>query len=237
MSWIAGVDGCRGGWAVVLRELHSGRVELRVAGRLDDVLRCPEQPGVVCVDIPIGLLDAAQPSGRVCDKQARAFLGEPRGRSVFSAPVRTVLDATSYEDAVQRSRASSPHALGLSRQCWGIVPKIAEVDRLLNPGMQDRVVEVHPEVSFCAMNNDRPLIARKKDRRGVEERRDLLETAWGADMHRVLAAPRDSVVAVDDLLDAMAACWTAQRILTGAAATFPDEVARDSRGLRMEIRR
>ena len=39
----------------------------------------------------------------------------------------------------------------------------------------------------------------------------------------------------DDLLDAFATLWTAQRLLTGDAMIIPAHPPRDARGLRMEI--
>ncbi len=39
----------------------------------------------------------------------------------------------------------------------------------------------------------------------------------------------------NDILDAFAALWTAERILRGQAQTLPDAVVRDEVGLRMEI--
>jgi predicted RNase H-like nuclease len=235
MGWVAGVDGCRGGWAVALREPKTGRVEVRRVARVQDVLGWAERPAVVGVDIPIGLLDEAVPSGRACDRLARALLGDPRGRSVFSAPARAVLEAETYEEAVALNRGSSSHGIGISRQCWGIVPKIAEVDRLMTPELQDRIIEVHPEVSFHAMNGERPLVAAKKRLQGVQERVALLERAWGADIRGIVAARRDPAIATDDLLDALAACWTAERVAKGQGERLPAEAVRDARGLRMEI--
>jgi predicted RNase H-like nuclease len=235
MGWVAGVDGCRGGWAVALREGETGRIEVRRVAWVEEILGWAEAPAVVGIDIPIGLLHEAVPSGRACDRLARVLLGDPRGRSVFSAPVRAVLEATTYEEAVACNRASSSHAIGISRQCWGIVPKIAEVDRWMTPELQDRMIEVHPEVSFHAMNDERPLIAAKKTQRGIEERVALLERAWGGDIRSVVDARRDPAIATDDLLDALAACWTAERVAKGEAVRLPATAVRDARGLRMEI--
>lgn len=54
---------------------------------------CPDG-WVVVVDSPIGLTAAGQ---RTCDRAARATLGRPRGSSVFSAPVRSVLGVRDLE--------------------------------------------------------------------------------------------------------------------------------------------
>jgi predicted RNase H-like nuclease len=64
----------------------------------------------------------------------------------------------------------------------------------------------------------------------------LLETAfamplWSREEARVVARP----AAPDDLLDAVAAAWTARRLVEGVAERLPAEPAVDRRGLRMEI--
>lgn len=63
MMWIAGADGRKGGWVVVLRDLATGRIEIRLVEFLSSVLDGNEPPAVLCVDVPIGLLDAAVPGG------------------------------------------------------------------------------------------------------------------------------------------------------------------------------
>src|SRR5581483_732956 len=82
------------------------------------------EPALVAVDIPIGL-----PSGhstddgrRRCDGAARALLG-PRAVSVFPAPCRPTLSATSYRDACQLEISARQGGSGLSRQAYGILPK------------------------------------------------------------------------------------------------------------------
>jgi predicted RNase H-like nuclease len=54
---VAGVDGCRAGWFVILRELGLDPVIARVLESFSLVARLPECPAIVAVDIPIGLLE------------------------------------------------------------------------------------------------------------------------------------------------------------------------------------
>ncbi len=54
---------------------------------------------------------------------------------------------------------------------------------------------------------------------------------WPREAARDLARP----AAPDDLLDAVAAAWTARRVVEGIAERLPAEPAMDRRGLRMEI--
>jgi len=119
-TWLAGADGCKGGWVIVLRDAVAGHVEVRRVAALAAVLTWPETPKVLCVDIPIGLLDEAVPGGRECDRAARTFLGPGRASSVFPPPIRPVLTAGSFMDACRVSRESSQHQLGLSQQCFAI---------------------------------------------------------------------------------------------------------------------
>jgi predicted RNase H-like nuclease len=70
---VAGVDGCKGGWYVVLLDLESGSVEGRFAPSFASVLELAGDAEAVGVDIPIGLLDHARPGGRLCDVFARTL--------------------------------------------------------------------------------------------------------------------------------------------------------------------
>ncbi|MCU0867909.1 MAG: DUF429 domain-containing protein, partial [Planctomycetes bacterium] len=232
MDVVAGVDGCRSGWVIVERAV-GGEVSVRVEPQIRRVL-LDARLAVVGIDVPIGLLDAAEPGGRECDRRARALLGA-RASSVFSPPVRAVLGATDYADAKERSRRSSRHELALSKQCFAIVGKIAEVDQVMTPALQQRVVEVHPEVSFAAMQGDRPMGSPKKRSVGRAERVALLVAAWGVDVEGLVDRHRGRDVQADDILDAMAACWTAERVRRGVGLRLPEGVVVDSRGLRMEI--
>ncbi|HWL31122.1 MAG TPA: DUF429 domain-containing protein, partial [Xanthobacteraceae bacterium] len=53
--WLAGVDGCTGGWIAAFVRASGDEVRLRIVQRFADVLEAPEGPAVVAVDMPIGL--------------------------------------------------------------------------------------------------------------------------------------------------------------------------------------
>lgn len=177
----------------------------------------------LAIDMPIGL-PAHEP--RACDVEARRHLGERRS-SVFPAPVRAVLGAGSYDQALVLSRAASGR--GLSRQAFNLVPRIAELDAVVRPELQDRVVEAHPELAFTRLAG-RPPHHAKRTAEGRAERLVLLAAAGldGLANVRVLGA------APDDVLDAAALVVTAARIRAGTAERLGDG-ARDVRGLRMEV--
>ena len=234
MTEVAGVDGCKDGWVVVRRGRHGAVPRISVAVDLAGLFR-DETLACIGIDVPIGLLDAAVPGGRACDAAARAYLGPKRSSSVFSAPVRPVLRAVNFDQAVATSRASSVHQLALSRQSFAIVPKIAEVDRMMSPQLQKRVVEVHPECSFAALNGGAAVTVSKKRVAGRAVRSALLQQAWGLDVGRLVQAHRSPGVQPDDILDAMAACWTADRVQRGVADRLPERSVVDASRLRMEI--
>lgn len=213
---VAGVDGCRAGWVVV----HDHRAAVRAC--FGEVLTALPDDTVVGVDMPIGLFDDHRPGGRDADRAARTELG-PKHNSVFSAPPRCVLGTRTLAQA--RGRGGR-----LTLQTLNLLPRIEDVDRVMTPALQARVFEVHPELSFAAMNGGRPVLAPKRTARGAEERLALLARAG------VPVPERPSGAALDDLLDACALSWSAGRIARGEARRVPDVATYDRRGLRMDVR-
>lgn len=156
---VAGVDGCRAGWVVVLADISEPQSidAVVVVANFAAVLALTEACEAVVVDIPIGL---SLRLPRQADVLARALLRPNRGSSVFPSPVRAVLQATTYESACKVSRGACGKAI--SRQTFGILSKIREVDNLMTTDLQLRVRESHPELSFAALNQGRPVVGRRK---------------------------------------------------------------------------
>ena len=201
---------------------------------VEELLKGRDSPGILCIDVPIGLHDEAVHGGRACDMEARALLGSPRQNGVFSPPVRAALKAKTYEQAVRINRRSSSHKIGLSRQSFGIFPKIRELDELMTPRRQKTIVEVHPELVFYEMNGGKAIREPKRSRVGLRKRIKLLEKAFRVDVGALVEEHRSSKVARDDIVDAIAACWTAERVAKGKEIRLVAP-GRDSKGLRMEI--
>jgi predicted RNase H-like nuclease len=233
MPWVAGVDGCRAGWVVVLVQQTPDMQEhdIRLYPYFAEVLSLSPRPAVMAVDIPIGLLDEHQAGGRECDQQARRLLGR-RASSVFTPPTRVLLAATRYEQV--RSH-------GVSIQAFGILSKIREVDRLMTPELQTSVYEAHPELAFRSITGA-PMPHNKKTPAGREERLRALEGVLGRLFRGIrpafesdLMAFKRSQIAPDDLLDAYVLAWLALRIVEGQASRVPPNPPIDEKGLRMEI--
>lgn len=236
--FLAGVDGCRGGWVVALLDTRTRTLSVRVVPSFAAVLALPEAPAVICADVPIGLLDASQAGGRTCDPAARKLLGS-RASSVFSPPSRAALAAfragCDYAAVSQANKGGREDAPGLSRQAFAIVPKIAEVDDVVTSALQARVREVHPELCFTEANGGKPLVHGKKRSKGRVERVQLLERVGYPGALGLLGPGHSGDAKPDDLLDACIACWTAERVAAGTATCLPAMPPRDTRELRMEI--
>ncbi len=95
--------------------------------------------------------------------------------------------------------------------------KILEVDAWVRT-VDRTVIEVHPEVCFATMAG-RPLANPKSTWAGVEERRRILADV-GIEIPAELTQA-GAVAAVDDVLDAAAASWTASRFVVGRAVCYP----------------
>lgn len=227
---VAGADGSPGGWIGILLDRRTRRVTPLLCRSSEELLTIQPRPVVLAIDIPIGLPDAGD---RDCDRIARTLLG-PRRSSVFPAPIRPSLAAVTQQgaDAISRSIVGR----GVGAQAWALYRRVLSLDRLIGPDEQTRCVEVHPELSFLALNGDRPLPDSKHSPEGIATRRALISAAFGPEAFpsvRQAITPKDATD--DDLLDAMAACWTANRIAEGIAHRIPDNPPTDSRGLRMEM--
>lgn len=220
-----GVDGCLGGWVVA----SSDRWPALSFDVVSSIAPLSRWPGIVGIDIPIGLPDEGP---RAWDHEARQCLGKGQGSRVYPAACRAAFGGRSYIECCQMSHRSA--GTRLSRQLYGILPKIAEVDSAITPDLQGRVREVHTEVRFCQANEG-ALRYSKKTPEGQRERIAILaahrlKCDWFRERLRLGARE----LAVDDLLDAAICLLTAKRIGDGVAVRLGDD-AGDRMGLRMEI--
>jgi predicted RNase H-like nuclease len=216
---VAGVDGVPGGWVVA--RISGGRVAWAVVASAAAVLEATAGCAAVGVDIPLGLPVGTSP--RACDVACARRLGRARS-SVFPAPPRPVLAASTPEEAFAVARRLTGRAISL--QTFHIGPKIREWDGLVLP---DHVVEVHPEVSLRTLAPEVGF-APKKTVRGAGQR--IAALARWLDVGEALG-DLPSGARLDDVLDALAAAWSAQRWAAGTAEVLGEEV--DDRGRPMRV--
>ena len=239
MTWLAGVDGCPGGWIAAFVRPAGDEIRIAIVPRLADVLAAPEQPSIVAVDVPIGLPERSGYGGRDAENAVRPLLGA-RQSSVFSVPSRASLDAGDYGEACRLALATSDPPRKVSKQLFMIAPKIREVDALLRADatLATKVFEVHPELAFWRLNGGCALSEPKKVKGrcyepGLALRRALLAAAGMPTAVCAAALPRGA--GRDDLLDALACAAVARRLHVGSARPFPPEPPRDAFGLPMAI--
>ena len=185
---------------------------------------------VVAVDMPIGLPSEGH---RAADLEARAELGSRTSKkqvgreSVFYAPPPFTLEIDDHAEANKLSYSRSSR--GLSSQAHALRKKISEVRRALQPGdfhdsALPRAAEVHPEVCFKRMAG-RPMSFKKSCQAGVAERLEVLKAAFpnivdSAMLASIPSTPEPDMLCpgLDDVLDAVAAAWTARRLATPGSA-------------------
>jgi len=229
---VTGVDGCKAGWVAITQDLEDDGICSDVYFKFSDLVSNLKDSSVIAVDIPIGLTDSGP---RTCDQLARSLLGK-RHSTIFPAPIRPALDATSRLAASEITRAVDGRGVGV--QAWNIYKKVQDVDNYLrsNPTWREWLFEVHPELSFRAWNNNFPIPVSKKSKEGMRIRKQLIAHRYSSGIfHKIRGQYPQSVVANDDIADAFAALWTAVRIYTGVAIFIPAPPEVDSFGLCMAI--
>lgn len=226
---VVGVDGCKKGWVAAAWNTGKHTIDLAVHSTFAEVIAAYPRAKAIGVDIPIGLIEC----GRAVDREARAVL-RCRKSSVFPAPDPRIVRLDDYHTANETLKRIC--GKGVSAQAFGIFRKVAEVNALMTPEMQNLIVEVHPEVSFWAMNGYEEICPPKREPLGHRARLDLLratltisENEWDKVTRGVRGAQRD------DMLDALASAWTARRWVNGSFGRFPGETEVDASGLRAEI--
>ena len=225
---LAGVDGCRSGWIVALAADWPCQTpaEIHFCADFTAVLALTKRCPAVAVDMPIGLPDGATP--RACDLEALQALGRQRS-SIFLAPPRSTLGARDPQEFQNMHREL--RGVGAGLPVWGIVPKMREVNLAIeaNPGLQKRIFEFHPELTWRRLSQG-PSLAKKKTAAGLLDRIAVLNAKAGnwtsSKPYEIPGKP-----ALDDVLDAISGLAAAHAFLTRPRTIAP----RNSHGIRMEI--
>jgi predicted RNase H-like nuclease len=111
MTTLMGVDGCKDGW---IATVEKGQEQPPCCERSTSIGALMEQaPAIIAIDVPIGLLERGM---RRCDAEAKRLLGV-RQSSVFPAPIRPTLKATSHSEA--SALRFEVEGKRMSLQVWG----------------------------------------------------------------------------------------------------------------------
>ncbi|GAA2782711.1 DUF429 domain-containing protein [Kitasatospora paracochleata] len=224
---VLGVDGCRGGWVGIA--LVDGRFQRAWFERtLAELLGRVPEAEVVAVDIPLGLLETGR---RQAEALARPLLS-PHGSRIFSVPPRAAWVESDNDRAAADRISRQFGGGGMSAQTWGLKEKVRDARPCWEAEPQ-RLIEVHPELSFRELAGGATVRPGKKTWNGTAVRRRLLAAAG-------IVLPDDlggaGTVPPDDCLDAAAAAWSAQRYLEGRAVSLPDPPEPDRLGRPVAVR-
>jgi Protein of unknown function (DUF429) len=123
-TWLAGIDGCDGGWVVAAADPQFANISLHQIKSFAELFSDSGGPSIAAVDMPIGLPERTGPKGRTSERLVRPLLGA-RQSSVFSIPSRCAVYAgadphESDEQEDKRKAQSNRHrsTCSVARCCW-----------------------------------------------------------------------------------------------------------------------
>lgn len=229
MTVAVGVDARQreGYWTVRVEDGSLGRIEQLET--LDDMLEASADADAITFDIPIGHED---PQGegdgrRACEIAAADLLGEEIARErILPMPPYAVYEVDHFHEATRLCEGEGwPE---LPKPMWHARHRVLGV--LDAAAADERIVEVHPEVSFTVMNDlhgdGGPLEHYGRGWSALHERLTLLHEA---DLRPARSLGGVGRASPKDVIDATVAAWSAHRVATGQARTLPDEPPRDPR--------
>ena len=216
MSLIIGIDGCKSGWFAVWQN-QDEVIETAIFQSMNNLkdFFIKSNQLIIGIDIPV-VLSEVMP--READQLARKLLSK-KASSIFTAPTPEMLEQPNYEKASLVSKKLIGKSMSL--QSWYLFPKIRDVQTVLHH--EDiKIFEIHPEVSFRAMNNENVIIESKKTAEGFKIRKFLLDKHFlnfNFDAIRNKYQKKD--VMDNDILDALVVLWSAKRIANNQASYIP----------------
>lgn len=228
---MAGVDGYKGGWVILLADAFPPTdLEVYTCEDFHGVLHRTEECSVVMVDMPIGI-----PSGsavRGCDIEARNLLGQRGSSRLFFTPPRESLEATTPEEFQRIHRELRARGAGIP--VWGIFPKLREVDEAMKPKHQEKVREYHPELAWMRLAGR--VLPSKHGACGLVARLEYLICSNVFEKIVEITRALPDSLQMDDFLDAYVGLKVAHDFLDKSAKCVrSDPPSKDAHGLRMEI--
>jgi len=216
MKDIFGIDGCRFGW-VVAEEKTKGHLSIQLIESLNYLESVISKKAIAGIDIPLAI---HKKGFRMADAEARVLL-KSRASTIFSAPAKETLLSDNYNDACAINESICGKKI--SKQSWFLFSKIKEARTIFCQAHKKiKLYEVHPELSFMAMNDMRVIELGKKTDEGFKMRHKLVKKLFSKfDFEQTRANFKRCDVADDDILDAIAVLWSTQKIVANIASYVP----------------
>lgn len=229
MPTAVGVDARQreGLWTVHVEDGQLSRIEQ--LEDVDAVLEATVDADVIAFDIPIGHEDPTGEHGdgrRVCEAAAHDWLGSAAEERILPYPPPVLFEREHFHEA--QAFCEGEGWPELTKPIWHGHYRIEQVTRAA--AEDDRIVEIHPEVSFTALNEAHggqgPLEHYGRGWNALYERLRLLHDAGLRPARSLGGVGRASP---KDVIDATVAAWSADRVATGAAGVLPEDPPRDPR--------
>jgi len=235
-KYIVGIDGCKYGW-IAIKIGEDAQFSISKHSDFNSIFKEYPSAEKYLVDMVIGLADENHP--REVEYFARQKLKPNRTSSVFTPPCRAAVYAKNYDTAKKKNIAILGKSFSI--QAWNIVPKIREIDEFIlgNEVYKNRIFEAHPEVCFASLNNQIPMVFKKKEKVGIEERINLLQSIFPKSKEIFEQGNTHFLkkeVKSDDLADALGLAVTGYLGMKyGFHFLFPKEKKQDIHGLEMNM--
>ena len=227
---LAGVVPVPAGWLVLPGRMAGITVTAEdafVTKDLFDVLDFRPTFDAAAIQAPMGLREEPGAEFRLCEKEARDYVGWPRAAAIAGTPSRPALESGATEEAAEMEGWMNGH--DRRRLRW-----LREAAKELQPYHTRRFFSAHPDVSFTAMNGDEQLKTLPYHEDGRLERIALIKAQLPGVDDVVTRTPPDGAHPVH-LLSAGALLWTARRASGRAISRFPLDPFWDTEGMRMEL--
>ena len=219
MSTVIGIDGCRAGW-ITTQVLDNQLISFHIIKNLNDDYLKQSNLSHIGIDIPLQLSYTGK---RLAEIEARVLL-KKRACTIFSPPTLNALRAKNYIDACEINFKECGKRI--SKQSWNLFPKIKEAHKFLENNLISKleVFEIHPELSFMAMNDMNLIEASKKTNIGKEIRIKLIQKYFpNFSFESVRNKYKKNQALDDDILDSVSVLWSTQRIVDNIAQFVPKD--------------
>ena len=219
MSSVIGIDGCRAGW-ITAKVGDKNSLIFHIVENLNDDYLKQSNLSYIGIDIPLHLSHTGK---RLAEIEARGLL-KKRACTIFSPPTLNALMAKNYIDACDVNFKECGKRI--SKQSWNLFPKIIEAHTFLENNSISKlgVFEVHPELSFMAMNDMNLIEVSKKTDIGKEIRIKLIQKFFpNFSFESVRNKYKKNQVLDDDILDSISVLWSTQRIVDNIAQFVPKD--------------
>lgn len=236
LKHIVGIDGCKYGWIAIKMEENT-LYSISKHSDFASIFKAYPNAEMYLVDMVIGLADRNHK--RDIEDFARQKLKPRRASSVFTPPCRAAVYENTYEFAKEKNKAILGKSISI--QAWNIVPKIREVDEFIlkNDAYKTKISEAHPEICFASLNNKSPLVFSKKDKKGINERLDLLQSIFPKSREIFEFGNNHFLkkeVKSDDIIDALGLAVTGHLgMKNGFDFVSQDEIKQDIYGIKMDM--